>query len=100
MISLYQYANHTNIDINICVFCILISPYKIDKILYEVIDRMAYNEAQKRATAKYQKKAYETILLRVKKGEKEIITEQAEKKGLSVNSYIIGLIKKDIENGD
>lgn len=60
---------------------------------------MAYNEAQKRATAKYHAKAYDEIKLRVKKGEKEKISDQAEKKGLSVNSYIVGLIKKDIEQG-
>ena len=59
---------------------------------------MAYSEAQKRATAKYHAKAYDEIKLRVKKGEKEIIAKQAEKKGLSVNSYIIKLIKKDIES--
>ena len=60
---------------------------------------MAYSEAQKRATAKYHAKTYDEIKLRVKKGEKEIITQQAKKKGLSVNSYVIQLIKSDIENG-
>lgn len=60
---------------------------------------MAYSEAQKKATAKYQAKAYDEIKLRVKKGEKEQISDHAEKKGQSVNSYIVGLIKKDMEQG-
>lgn len=60
---------------------------------------MAYTEAQKKATAKYHAKAYDEIKLRVKKGEKEQISGHAQSKGLSVNSYIVGLIKKDMENG-
>lgn len=60
---------------------------------------MAYTEAQKKATAKYHAKAYDEIKLRVKKGEKEQISDHAQSKGLSVNSYIVGLIKKDIEQG-
>lgn len=60
---------------------------------------MAYTEAQKKATAKYHAKAYDEIKLRVKKGEKERISDHAQSKGLSVNSYIVGLIKKDIEQG-
>lgn len=60
---------------------------------------MAYTEAQKKATAKYHAKAYDEIKLRVKKGEKEQISDHAQSKGLSVNSYIVGLIKKDMENG-
>lgn len=46
---------------------------------------------------KYQRKAYEDIRLRVKKGEKETIKAHAEKKGLSLNAYINMLIEKDME---
>lgn len=59
---------------------------------------MPYDETQKRATAKYNKKTYEEIKLRVKKGEKDKIKKHAEAKGKSVNSYINDLIKKDMEN--
>lgn len=46
------------------------------------------SSAQKRATAKYEQKKYDKILLRVDKGEKNIIKDYAKKQGESVNSYI------------
>lgn len=55
-------------------------------------------EAQKKAIEKYHSKL-ERIVIRVPMGEKNKISDHAEKKGLSVNSYIVGLIKKDIEQG-
>lgn len=60
---------------------------------------MAYTEASKNAVNKYNAKMYEQIPLRVKKGEKEQVKEQAKKRGMSVNEYIIGLIKSDMEQG-
>lgn len=57
---------------------------------------MALTAAQKRANAKYVKKAYEDIRLRVKAGEKAKIEAKAEETGQSVNGYINGLIKKDM----
>lgn len=60
-------------------------------------DTMAISEADKRAVAKYQKKAYDTYLLRFKKGQKELIQAHAQSKGLSLNAYIIGLIEKDMD---
>ena len=41
---------------------------------------MAYSEAKKKATIKYQKKTYDRIELKVKKGEKEKIKARAEAK--------------------
>lgn len=58
---------------------------------------MAYSEAKKKATIKYQKKAYDRIELKVKKGEKEKIKARAAELGISVNTYMIELIKKDLE---
>jgi len=48
---------------------------------------------------RYNKKAYDTIILRVPKGEKEVIKAHAESKGMSVNGYINNLIKEDKKNG-
>ena len=56
-----------------------------------------YNEAQKKATAKYQAKAYDDIRLRVKKGQKAVIQAHAQAKGLSLNAYIVGLIENDMK---
>lgn len=59
---------------------------------------MAYTEAAKKATIKYQKKAYDRLELKVKKGEKEKIQRRAAELGTSVNAYISQLIQQDIEN--
>lgn len=45
--------------------------------------------------AKYNAKVYDFISLRVFKGEKEVIKERAESKGLSVNAYMNKLIEED-----
>ena len=57
---------------------------------------MAYNEAQKNATMKYMKKAYDRLELKVKKGNKEIIQKRAAELGKSVNAYIWDLILDDV----
>ena len=57
---------------------------------------MAYSEASKRATIKYQKKAYDRMELKVRKGEKEKIQQRAAALGVSVNGYIWDLICKDL----
>lgn len=56
---------------------------------------MAYSEANKKATIKYQKKTYDRLELKVKKGDKEIITKRANELGKSVNAYIKDLINAD-----
>lgn len=58
---------------------------------------MAYSDASKKATIKYQKKAYDRIELKVKKGNKEIITKRANELGKSVNAYIKDLINADTD---
>ncbi|MCD8214459.1 MAG: hypothetical protein LUC97_02240 [Clostridiales bacterium] len=57
-------------------------------------------EAQRRALAKYVKKTYDRIDLRMTKdsGLKAQISEHAEKTGESVNSFILRAIKEAIEN--
>lgn len=57
---------------------------------------MAYSEAQKRATAKYNSKAYDRIELRVAKGKKEEIMAYADSQGKSINQFINELIEKEM----
>lgn len=52
--------------------------------------------AQMKAVAKYQKKAYDSLILRLEKGEKEKVADHAKSKGLSVNAYICGLIRDNM----
>ena len=49
---------------------------------------------------KYNKKAYDDIRLRVKKGKKEEIQARAEELGKSLNSYVVDLIEKDLKKDD
>ncbi len=55
-----------------------------------------YSEAQNKASQRYQKKAYDTYLLRLYKGQKEQIQAYAEANGESLNSYINRLIAEDM----
>lgn len=56
-----------------------------------------YSQAQNRATQKYIKGAYDSITLRVPKGEKEKIKDFAESNGESMNGYINRLIDEDMK---
>lgn len=53
---------------------------------------MAYSEAQKEATARYNKKAYDRIEIVVPKGHKKEIANYAKNKGKSINRFINDLI--------
>lgn len=46
---------------------------------------------------RYNKKAYDEIKLRTKKGDKDYYKEEAEKMGLSLNAFIIEAINEKIE---
>lgn len=49
---------------------------------------------------RYNKKVYEDIRLRVKKGQKEMIQTRASELDKSVNGYIVDLIEEDIQNAE
>lgn len=49
---------------------------------------------------RYNKKSYEDIRLRVKKGQKEIIQAHAVKMGESLNGFITRAIEQTIEKDD
>lgn len=53
---------------------------------------MAYSEAQKEATARYNKKAYDRIEVVVPKGRKKEIAKFAKSRGKSVNRLINDLL--------
>ena len=63
---------------------------------------MPETEAQKRAHAKYQSKAYDKILLRIRKDTeptREKIKKKAEASGMSLNAYIVEAIREKIDRG-
>ena len=55
---------------------------------------MGYTEAQKDATARYNKKAYDRIDIIVPKGKREVIKRFARKQGKSTNRFINDAIDK------
>lgn len=52
-----------------------------------------YSDAQKEATARYNKKAYDRIDVVVKKGQREIIKNFAASQGKSLNRFILDAIE-------
>lgn len=74
----------------------------IYKIIYNVIEVIymgsSYTEAQKNASIRYLKEKTDSIQIRVPKGKKEEYKQRAERKGESLNAYIIRLIEQDIQN--
>lgn len=53
---------------------------------------MAYSDAQKEATARYNKKAYDRIDVIVPKGKRQIIKDFAAGQGKSLNRFICDAI--------
>lgn len=58
---------------------------------------MKYSDAQKEATARYNKKTYESINLVVHKGRRQIIKDFAASQGKSVNRFILDLVDQEME---
>ena len=50
---------------------------------------MSYSDAQKEATARYNKKAYDRISVVVPKGERQKIADFAKQQGKSLNRFIL-----------
>lgn len=61
---------------------------------------MALYESQKEATARYNRKSYDRLELRVKKGQKQAIQTAAAKAGKSVNRFILDLVAKELGRDD
>ena len=57
---------------------------------------MAYTEAQKEATARYNKKTYDRIDIIVPKGKRAVIKAFAASRGISVNKLINDAIDKTL----
>lgn len=57
-----------------------------------------YNEAQKRATAKYMRENLDDIKIRVPKGDRERYKSLAARLGLSVNQLFIQSVERFIED--
>ncbi len=61
---------------------------------------MPYSEAQKEATARYNKKAYDRINVVVPKGKRALIADFAKKRGKSLNRFINDAIEYHMTHPD
>lgn len=57
---------------------------------------MKYSDAQKEATARYNKKTYDRINIIVKKGQRQVIKEFAASQGKSLNRFILDAVEKEM----
>ncbi|WP_458407294.1 Arc family DNA-binding protein [Anaerotignum sp.] len=58
---------------------------------------MSASEAQKRATAKWQKEKVEEIKFRVPKGRREVIKAHADSCGESMNAFLVRAVTEAME---
>ena len=58
---------------------------------------MAYTQASNKAVQRYNKKAYDDLRIRVKKGNGEIIKSHAAQMGESINAFVTRAIDETIE---
>lgn len=58
---------------------------------------MPKTEAQRRSIEKWNKKVYESVAIRIRKGTREIWRQAADKAGLSLASYIQLAVKEKME---
>ena len=57
---------------------------------------MKYSDAQKEATARYNKKTYDRINIIVKKGQRQQIKDFAASQGKSLNRFIMDAVEKEM----
>ena len=58
--------------------------------------KMSYSDAQKEATARYNKKAYDRISVVVPKGERQKIADFAKQQGKSLNRFILDAVAEQM----
>lgn len=76
-------SNYTNLHILTLVYML--------EVIY-----LKYSDAQKEATARYNKKAYDRINIIVKKGQREIIKNFASSQGKSLNRFVLDAIEAEM----
>jgi len=65
----------------------------------KVGDNMPLSEARKRANAKYNAKAYEQLMIRVKTGERDRLKAYADGQGMSLNDFTCSCLSYCIQQG-
>ncbi len=55
-----------------------------------------YNQSQNKATQKYVKAHYDSILFRVPKGKRDLYHAAAVKRGMSLNAFIVQAVERAV----
>jgi len=58
---------------------------------------LKYSDAQKEATARYNKKAYDRINIIVRKGQRQVIKDYAASQGKSLNRFVLDAIEAEMK---
>lgn len=72
-------------------------PKKKEEPLYI---RGKYTVGQKNSTKKYNAAHYDSVIFRVKKGQKERLKAAADKNGMSLNVFLVECISKYLQEDD
>ncbi len=64
---------------------------------YKEVMTVKYSDAQKEATARYNKKTYDRINIIVRKGQRQVIKDIAASRGKSLNRFILDLVDAEIK---
>ena len=57
---------------------------------------MKYSDAQKEATARYNKKTYDRVDIIVKKGQRQLLKDIAASQGKSLNRFILDAVEAEL----
>lgn len=64
----------------------------------EIKKKREYSQAQNKATQRYIKNNYDSVMIRMPKGKKELIKAFAESKNESLNGFIIRAVDEAMES--
>lgn len=68
--------------------------------MVKVVMMLKYSDAQKEATARYNKKTYDRINIIVRKGQRQIIKDFAASQGKSLNRFILDAVEKEMNKNN
>lgn len=64
----------------------------------EIKKKREYSQAQNKATQRYIKNNYDSIMIRMPKGKKELVKAFAESRDESLNGFVNRVIDKEMES--
>lgn len=104
LLAIYNkiYAKCTLLSIYISAIMVIIGKVSVFRTTHKGVKYMEnkkreYTQAQNKATQKYIKNNYDSVMLRMPKGKKEQIKAHAESRGESLNGFVNRAIDETID---